>query len=111
LSSPEPELHTEAADDDGCATLGRLPQILEDLLLGRGAHSREQVGSVRNRDLGVAQEGPGQGDLLLPSYAKVSRCSRTDGSAGCRNHLSQNGKIDKNDMENINEIYNSHLKL
>ena len=50
----------EAADDDGCATLGQLPEISEDLLLGRRAHSREQVGSVRNRDLGGPQEGPGQ---------------------------------------------------
>lgn len=41
-----------------------MPEISEDLLLGQRAHSREQVGSVRNRDLGGPQEGPGQGDLL-----------------------------------------------
>jgi hypothetical protein len=80
MSSPGPELHTEAADDDGCATLGRLPEILEDLLLGRGAHSR---GSVKNRDLDVAQEGPGQQSFATPRWRVLCR-SRAVGSAVCR---------------------------
>jgi hypothetical protein len=54
--------------DEGRAALGPQPEISEDLLLGRGAHSSGLLGSLsRAPGPSAAQEGPGQSDLLIPS--------------------------------------------